>query len=271
MSKSERLFLLGVGAQKAGTTWLFDYLASSENVATNRIKEYHTWDGLLNIPSSRTRLITKEQGERDFAAKIKYFLQQSPENYFNYFAYLLEGQSRQVTCDMTPAYSALNRATLLSIQRGFERRSITTKTVFLMRDPVERCWSAARMKGRNYTGNADVSDEQVLAHALTAEAEVRTRYDRTIKELEAVFESSKIYIGFYEEMFELPQLTKLSDFCQVPTRPELAERKLNLSPKTRPLGEDTIKKITLEYRPVYEFVATRFPQAEKLWKGYAYL
>ena len=271
VNKTESLFLLGVGAQKAGTTWLFDYLASSGEVATSNIKEYHIWDALLNIPSSRKRLITKEQSERDFGLKIRFFLQQSPENYFNYFAYLLAKQSKQVTCDITPAYAGLNRATLLSIRRGFERRSINTKTIFLMRDPVERCWSSARMKSTNYTGKADVSDDQVLAHARSAETEVRTRYDKTIEELEAVFEASKIYVGIYEEMFDFPQLSRLSDFCGVLVRPELVEKKLNQSPKARPLRDDTIRMIALEYRPVYEFVAARFPQAVNLWKGYAYL
>lgn len=271
MNDTKNLFLLGVGAQKAGTTWLFDYLASSGLVATNDIKEYHIWDALVNVPSSRNRLITKEQSERDFGLKIRFFLQQSPENYFNYFAYMMEKQSRRVTCDITPSYAALKRATLRIIRDGFDKRDILTKTVFLMRDPIERCWSSARMRSMNYTGKAEVGDAQVLAHALTDESEVRTRYDETVSELEAVFDPDQIYVGLFEEMFELPQLTGLSDFCGVPVRLEQVDRKLNLTPKVKTLSEDTMKQIAARYRPVYEFVARRFPQAQQLWKGYRYL
>ena len=271
MKDNENIFILGVGAQKAGTTWLFDYLASSGLVATNNIKEYHIWDALVNVPSTRNRRITKEQSERDFGLKIRYFLQQSPENYFNYFAYILAKQSRRVTCDITPSYAALKRTTLSMIREGFDKRGIVTRTVFLMRDPIERCWSSARMKSINYTGKADLTDDQVLAHALKDESEVRTRYDVTIAELEAVFDPRNIYVGLYEEMFDLPQLSSLSEFCHVPVRPELAERKLNLSPKVKPLADDTMKKIADRYRPVYEYVARRYPQARDLWKGYGYL
>ena len=39
MSKN-RTFLLGVGAQKAGTTWLHSYAASSPNTNMGDMKEY---------------------------------------------------------------------------------------------------------------------------------------------------------------------------------------------------------------------------------------
>lgn len=269
--ENRKIFLLGVGAQKAGTTWLFDYLASSGHVAINHIKEYHIWDALEMVPSSRRRLITEEQAARDFGLKIRHFLQQSPENYFNYFPYIMEKQSKRITCDITPSYAALKQTTLEAIQQGFERRGVVTKAVFLIRDPVERIWSSARMKSINYTGSAEVSDAQVLAHALTDETEVRTRYNETLMRLDSVFDAARVYVGLYEEMFEPQPLSALSAFCQVPVRPDLVEKKVNLSPKAKPLGEETKMRIAQHYRAVYDFVAGRFPQAKHLWKGYTYL
>lgn len=271
MNKANKLFLLGVGAQKAGTTWLFDYLASSGVVATNVIKEYHIWDAIENVPGSTRRRVTDEQAERDFGMKIRHFLQQSPENYFNYFAYIMDKQSLRITCDITPSYSALSAPALKMIKQGFEKRGIETRTVFLIRDPVERCWSSARMKGINLTGSAEVSDADVLEHARTDETEVRTRYGATILRLESVFDPAQIYVGLYEEMFEPGPLAALSAFCQVPFRPDQAERKLNFSPKVAPLGEETRAKIARRYRMVYDFTAARFPQAKQLWGGYRYL
>ena len=41
VNKTESLFLLGVGAQKAGTTWLFDYLASSRQAVKASHVRHH--------------------------------------------------------------------------------------------------------------------------------------------------------------------------------------------------------------------------------------
>jgi hypothetical protein len=42
-----RKFMVGVGAQKAGTTWLFDYLGRHPDVAMSPIKELHYFDQIF--------------------------------------------------------------------------------------------------------------------------------------------------------------------------------------------------------------------------------
>jgi hypothetical protein len=39
--------MVGVGAQKAGTTWLFDYLGRHPDVAMSPIKELHYFDQIF--------------------------------------------------------------------------------------------------------------------------------------------------------------------------------------------------------------------------------
>ena len=41
-----RTFVLGVGAQKAGTTWLHSYIASNATAHMGFTKEYHIWDAV---------------------------------------------------------------------------------------------------------------------------------------------------------------------------------------------------------------------------------
>ncbi|WP_395660452.1 hypothetical protein [Aestuariivirga sp.] len=41
-----RTFILGVGAQKAGTTWLFHRLAGAPNASMGLVKEYNIWNAL---------------------------------------------------------------------------------------------------------------------------------------------------------------------------------------------------------------------------------
>ena len=45
-------FLLGLGAQKAGTAWMHRYLESSPQCDPGFRKEYHVWDA-LDLPSGR--------------------------------------------------------------------------------------------------------------------------------------------------------------------------------------------------------------------------
>ena len=44
MSKSEKVFILGVGCQKGGTTWLHKQLDKHPNVNMGFTKEYHVFD-----------------------------------------------------------------------------------------------------------------------------------------------------------------------------------------------------------------------------------
>lgn len=265
-----KTFILGLGAQKSGTSWLFDYLASSGLVATHRIKEYHVWDALC-IPGMGHALVRKEDSENGFSNRVRYFLQQSPDNYFDYFAHMMNQQAKNVTCDITPLYSGLERGTLKLIRDGFGQRGISTRPVFLMRDPVERCWSAARMESRNEKGHTSIGDDEVVQHALSALAGVRTRYDITVGEIEAVFPQADAHLGIYEEMFDAQRLQELSELCRVPVRPALAERRVNVSRISTPISDAAASRIAAHYRLVYAFAATRFPQTLRLWRGFRYL
>ena len=41
-----KTFILGIGAQRCGTTWFYEYLSQYENFNGGFAKEYHIWDAL---------------------------------------------------------------------------------------------------------------------------------------------------------------------------------------------------------------------------------
>lgn len=41
------IFLLGVGTQKSGTSWLYTQLQKSPETNMGLLKEYHIWDALF--------------------------------------------------------------------------------------------------------------------------------------------------------------------------------------------------------------------------------
>ena len=160
---------------------------------------------------------------------------------------------------------------LRAIVEGFEGKNVLTKALFLMRDPVERCWSAARHKHKIHTGEASIAEDEVLAQARLPGAVMRTRYDVTVTEMEAVFDPSMMHVAIYEEMFELEGVRKISEFCGVEARPSLVQERINATPVVGNLSESTRRQIATQYREVYDFVARRFPQAVNLWTGFKYL
>lgn len=270
MATEMKTFVLGLGAQKAGTTWLYDYLAASGCMATQDIKEYHIWDG-LHIAGLEHLRVRPEKSEGGFANRVRFFMQQSPENYVTYFAYMMQQQGKAMSCDITPMYAGLDRHVLGVIRNGFAERGIATKAVFLMRDPVERCWSAARMESRNELGHTGVDEDAVVRHALSRLSEIRTRYDITVGEIEAAFPASSVHLGIYEEMFEAGNLGRLSDFLNVPVQQARTERKMNVSKVATPISDAACVRVATHFRDVYAFAARRFPQTTGLWSGFRYL
>jgi hypothetical protein len=268
LSSGERTFILGVGAQKAGTTWLHSYLASAPYVAAGKQKEYHIWD-VLYYPALRRFL---EPGALvDEAHQLRALTQQDNRAYFAFFDKLMQHRDKSISLDITPSYAGLGPDILSMIQGGFAVRNIRTKAVFLMRDPVERCWSAARMLSRAKSGHTGIAPEVVAAHAASGGAEMRTRYDITLAALSAAFRPEDYYVGIYEDMFEPVRLREVSSFCGVPFRPELTEKTVHTTKKETELGEETYAAIARRYRIVYETVAAAYPRVKQLWPGFAYL
>ena len=251
-----RTFLLGVGAQKAGTAWLHRYLEDSPQFDGGFRKEYHVWDA-LDLPSGR---LVRERIEKQGGPRAE--LLTSPERYFDYFTGLLAGGVR-LTADITPAYAELPPVRLASIRDGFAARGVRTATVFLLRDPVERVWSAARMDmrrmGEAAPEPAEVRISHMYRHPMYAD---RTRYDVTMERLEQVFDRDDVHYGFYERLFSGETLEPLCAGLGIDFHEPDPSRRVNESPKTVELPEPVVAEIAQHFAPVYAAVAARFPELD---------
>lgn len=265
-----RTFILGVGAQKAGTTWLFHYLAGAPNASMGLVKEYHIWDA-LTLPLCGKFVVAPEHRGQGAQAELRFLMQKDTRNYFDYFAMLLQKPGKTTTADITPSYSGLAAPVLRQIVEGFASRAITARAVFLLRDPVERCWSQARMAQRRVAGAAPASGEEVLRISTSPESDLRTRYDRTLDALAAAFPQDAVYAGLHETMHLPENVAAISRFCGVESRPALAEDRVNTGEKQQALDPAVAAEIARHYRPVYDMAARRFPEAVTLWPGYRYL
>jgi len=150
---SPGVFLLGVGAQKAGTSWLHKQLHRRPDADFGCLKEYHVHDARTIPALARFRRVDIRLKDPHTWLQPRSWMRQwfihNPNRYTDYFAWLLKRsrlKSRQIrlTGDITPSYALLSAETLGEIKANFEQRSIPVKPVFLMRDPLERLISSQR-------------------------------------------------------------------------------------------------------------------------------
>jgi hypothetical protein len=142
--------------------------------------------------------------------------------------------------------------------------------VYLLRDPVERVWSASRMDMRRRGDEAPEDPEtrvgHMYKHPMYAD---RTRYDLTMEALEAAFPREDIFYGFYERLFSAETLAPLCEFLGIDFHEPNTGRQVNISPKSEgaALPEDTRRTIARHFGPVYDAVQRRFPGLDlaELW------
>lgn len=130
---------LCVGAQKGGTSWLYQQLAAHPEFWMPPIKELHYFDKLSRVKGAMPR---RQRDERDgqFLERLRKLSERSYIDLDNY-ARLFEAKGSRLSGDISPSYSALNEEIIARIIEYLP----DLKVVFLARDPVERAWSQLSM------------------------------------------------------------------------------------------------------------------------------
>lgn len=165
------LNFIGIGAQKAGTTWLYEQLSKHPKVGFPGGKEVHYWDARLR---------------------------QLPEVWYSDLFNTPDGK---VNGDITPAYSTLDLDVIRRIPGVVGRPSI----IFILRNPIERAWSSALMALQRAELEVDeVSDQWFLDHFFSRGSRLRGDYERTLRLWSDVFGRNRILVPFYEEIVEQP-------------------------------------------------------------------
>ncbi|WP_347100790.1 hypothetical protein [Sagittula stellata] len=289
--KYKGTFLLGAGAQKAGTTWLQAYLNSRPGCEMGYIKEYHVWDG-LTVPEmvhfdargrrfpwrarvrSAFRQALYDQPDR---LVVRQRMQNDPTRYFDYFEAFLERPGVVLTGDFTPNYSGLGTGTLIRIRDGFLRRGIRPRAVFVMRDPLDRALSAIRMYHRDGRGGRETKgvfegvdmardpNAALLPYLDSTDWRLRGDYPAILERLESVFLSEDLYVGFYETMFSQAEFARLNAFFGTEPDTTFQQQRFNATRQAAPLPPDIRARAAERLAPVYEAVFARWPQMRTHW------
>ncbi len=212
---------IGIGAQKAGTTWLHSNLQAHPEVWMPPIKELHYFDEKVELEGGfvrrlrgdrpadtrwrrqiRTRIRSplKMASSRELSWDLRYFFGTPGDGWY---AALFEPGRGRVTGEMTPDYSILERERVSRVHGLMP----DAKIIFMMRNPIERVWSQTAMsfdRGKNRPVDT-ATEEELLLHFGDEGARRRTDYLRTLATWGAFYPEERIFVGFLEDVHFFPE------------------------------------------------------------------
>ena len=263
MSEMQKTFLLGVGAQKAGTSWLHDQLHRRRDADFGFLKEYHVFDALELEHFSSFR--PQNPSPLKWRTWRRARMIRRPERYFSYFASRLKPSHIRLTGDITPSYAGLSAKSFQHIRNAFAQRGVTTRAVFIMRDPVERFLSQQRMQLRK---RGLLTPEQEIEHLDKASIKLHKRvsprsdYAATLDALREGLTQSEVFIGLYETLFTPAAHRDLCRHLGIPEQiPDLNHR-INASQATTSVQPEVLQRLGLHFDPLVAAVQERCPYLE---------
>ncbi len=267
-----------IGAQKAGTTWLYDTLRQSDQVHFSRNKELHYFDVVggkakqvfdirIRAAQTLTQRLVPQLGPRnqqnlkqlrDLTDLLAIYTS-NPGDHSAYLDYMLQDfESQPVICDITPAYAILDRDSFAQMgQIG------CAKFIFILRDPIDRMWSQIRMATKTENPKEKAFQDACVAraHQLIDTGRLmnieRADYLRTITELEAVIPEDRIQYLFYERLFQHDTMNDICAFMGI-SRLQIDPAKHSNIGTPAPLPDDIRLAFRSAFAPQYDFVQDRF-------------
>lgn len=218
---------LGIGVQKAGTTWLHAMLSTHDEIWLPHLKELHYFDrkfpirrsdqgpttqprrGILGrqLKSRMARINARKVRERlsfrrwsDVTWEFRYLFGEWNDEWY---ASLFTTASGRMAGEITPAYACLGESAISHIHRIMP----DAKLILLLRDPVDRAWSHARMDlGRTAQHDAvQIESSEYIAHFNGYSSRIRGNYLQSIRQWLACYDTRQLFIGFYDEILSDPE------------------------------------------------------------------
>jgi hypothetical protein len=282
MNKSEsKPDFIGIGAQRSGTSWLFNQLRGHPEFELPYMKEFHYFDRDRKYPSTNFlaekyffKRITIVAFRKRMIADFKRAIRNKDNERFNWFLnfylpnvsdswYLSQfSKMERLTGEYSPSYS------ILDIEDIYKMKNLMpdVKLVFLIRDPIERAWSSFRF---NYSTNRikkSLDYKDIINYIESPEQELRGNFLRTLHNYSNVFKSGQIVIGFYDAIIEQPHnlVNGITEFLGAKQRISETSNHLFLKKNTSPEMEIPEK--------VFDFLKDKYQseisELSDIYKGY---
>jgi hypothetical protein len=222
MKEQSPINFWGIGAQKAGTSWLYYNLSKTPGFAIPPVKEFHYFDRDTKYASPNMLSKTKVKDRITSVSYLKgatrsiihsllkgkmkhilftfkwYFSNYSDKWYISIFA-----PFKGIKGEITPSYSMLSKE---DITRMYTMAP-DAKLVLMLRNPVDRAWSHFRHTKKRIKGFTldSVEESEIIAFMQSEGQELRSNYARTISNFTSVFPKEQLLIGFFDAIIDAPE------------------------------------------------------------------
>ncbi len=163
---------LGIGAQKAGTSWIYHHLRLHPQIRFPGGKEIHYWD------------------------------QQYPKGLESYQALFPNHRENLKYGEITPAYAILPRETVNRIYQTAPQANV----FFIIRNPIDRAWSSALMAlARAEMTVNEASDQWFIDHFQSQGSRLRGDYQRTLDIWRNIYPEKQFLLLSFEDIVNKPE------------------------------------------------------------------
>ncbi len=272
----DRNFFVGIGAQKAGTTWMGNYFSKHPQISFSPVNELHYFNNVsgeklhANFEKQcRRRLvkifqkiklgnkISRKLLEEIRCLTLRLEMKYDKNKYLKYFD-LLKQPEHVISGEITPSYSMLNVSGFKAIKDILPE----VKILFILRDPVDRYWSHLRFEETRRGIHKFSAEKKVLECLQLEQTTSRTDYKRTLSQLYQVIPAENVCVVFYENIMDSmtheSELTKVTDVLGVDYIPGKITQKRNVS-KVIKLADEDAETIAIHFAEIYEYIHTMFP------------
>jgi hypothetical protein len=228
---------LGIGAQKAGSTWLYENLRRHPDVFLPDTKDLKYF--------SRRFHVSLRDYSRNFAA----------------------GNGR-VVGDICTSYSILQPSRIRFIKRTMPE----IRVLVVLRNPIERAWSIANMQLVRDRGREvqDVTESEFIRHFESESSRRHGDYRALLERWFSVFPEEHVWIGFFDEIVEEPKTFLLSVFEFLGVRTNVnwdsfPYRSVFNASTQAPIPEPLRAILKEMYEPSLDWVCERFGDRVRHW------
>jgi len=261
---------LCIGAQKAGTSWLFVQLAKHPDIWMPPVKELHLFD---HIYVEKNRMWTTGHIRKGVLRSLNFHLGRKAAPDWSYIRYLADfadnrmftdawymrcfdraQASHRVCGDITPEYSTIPPEGIEHVQRLMPR----VKILYIIRDPVERALSQLRMNVERR--NSPVDEASLLQMCDEPDIDNRGDYRTYVPRWRSYFPPEQMLILPYGDIRadSASFMNKIENFLGVPPFARYDfESKVHES-KEFPIPEAVRAKFTSRYAEQRRFLAQEF-------------
>lgn len=272
-----------IGAQKAGTTWLFENLRGNPAFWMPFLKEVDYFN-YVHIPRQREwikpftyercarQILHIANGEGWWANKpherrtqaiarvARLLIDPIDDDWYAnvYGAAPLEA----IAGDITPEYSILPPEGM----RHLASLNPMAKVIFMVRDPVSRDLSHVRM---NLKGRDTVTEEDLRRAVGFADVYERSNYPKIITDWEALLPEGHFKVVFYDHIVSRPRelLVEVAAFLGVETAEKDWPRAGDTIHKgrERDIPEDLVTEVAARHKDTMLWMAERYPDPCAAW------